>query len=357
MRAPSDQLRVLFVTNGLAYGGAERIVEALALDLKAAGDEVAVVATTRGGPVAENLNRHGIRVHILGIRNPLDARVVWRLARVMRKFQPDIVHSHLAVADITTAMARPAVRARFVTTVHNPGVELDLLKKTLWMAALKNFDRVLPVGEHVRRSLGPLEQARVIRPSLVDLDAAVWTKARARQLLGIPEDVPLALGVGRLSRVKGFDVLASSLKHLRTKNVRVAVIGEGPEADALRASPIALLGGKDEAAELLAAADVVVSPSRSEGFPQVPLQAMAASRALVATRVGGTPEVIVDGATGILVEPEAPTLLANAIDAVLEDPGLAGELGRAGRQRLIDAELTRAAMVRATRAAYLALLG
>ena len=353
----SRPLRVLFVTNGLAYGGAERIVEALAIDLKAAGDEVLVVATTRGGPIADNLNRCGIHVHLLNIRSPFDARVVWRLAKVMRQFAPDIVHSHLAVADIATALARPSVNAGFVTTVHNPGVELDPLKKSLWQASLLAFDRIIAVGEHVRESIGPSDKVRVIRPSLVDLKAEVWSRQRARLELGIPERAPLALSVGRLSRIKGFDVLAGSYAHLKTSGARVAVIGEGPEEALLRRSPLELVGGKDAAAELLAAADVVVVPSRSEGFPQVPLHAMAASRALVATRVGGTPEVIVDRSTGILVAPESPRALAEAIDELLQDQALAERMGGAGRQRIADAELTRAAMVQKTRELYLEILG
>jgi glycosyltransferase involved in cell wall biosynthesis len=100
------------------------------------------------------------------------------------------------------------------------------------------------------------------------------------------------------------------------------------------------------------AADVVVSSSRSEGFPQAPLHAMAAGIPVVATRVGGTPEVVVGEETGVLVPAEDPRALAAAIDRVLEDRSLARRLGVAGRERLQTAGLTKAAMIDRTLSIY-----
>lgn len=344
--------RILYVTNGLRYGGAERIIEALAVDLAAQGHQIRVVATTRDGPIGDNLRARGIGVDVLDIASPADVRVIARLAQVARAFQPDFVHSHLAVADIATALAPLPGRTRRITTVHNPGVELDALKKTLWRAALTRFDRVVAVGTHVRSRLSERLPCTIVNPSLIELETPSWDRERARAALGVPLDVPLVLGVGRLSHVKGFDLLDPARCLIRTPGALVRVIGEGPEEADLRARGVPLVGGRGEAAELLAAADVVVCPSRSEGFPQVPLQAMAAARPVVATRVGGTPEVVVHDSTGILVPPEDPLALARAVDALLADPARATALGQAGRQRLADQRLTRASMVEKHRVLY-----
>lgn len=342
-------MRVMLVTNGLGYGGAERIVEALAHAVTAAGHAVHVVATTRGGPIRDALREAKVPVSVLSIKSRVDVRAPAKLVAVARKFAPDVLHSHLAVADITTALANVVLKKRIVTTIHNPGVEIDPFKRTLWRAALPRFDRVTAVSEAVRRSVDGVN-VEVIRPSLVDLDEPRLSRDDARRQLGLPTEEKIVLGVGRLARIKGFDVLAAAAPMV--EGAIVAVIGDGPERNALEGTSLRLLGAHADAARLLAAADVVVQPSRSEGFPQVPLQAMAASVPVVATRVGGTPEVVEDGETGRLVPPDDPSALAAALNETLANPG---PMGAAGRRRLLERGLTRAAMFERTLDLYASL--
>lgn len=350
-------MRLMLVTCGLRYGGAERIVQALAEDLTAAGDHVTVVATTRDGPIGDELRARGVGVHVLGIRGAADARVPVALARLAIARGTELMHSHLAVADIACAAASvllPGVKR--VSTVHNPGVELDRLKAALWARALPRFHRVLAVSEAVKARLPRGVRADVVRPSLVEPprhEASPELQERARARLGIRPDVPLILAIGRLVPVKGFDVLARASKRLRTPGVRVLVVGEGPERARLaQQGGLTLIGPRDDVDALLPAADVIVCPSRSEGFPQVPLHAMAAGVPVVATPVGGTPEIVLDGETGVLVPPEDPRALAEALDALLADPERRARLGAAGRARIEAAGFTRAAMVERTRSVY-----
>jgi glycosyltransferase involved in cell wall biosynthesis len=354
-------VRILIVTNGLRFGGAERIVEATAVGLLERGDDVSVVATTRGGPIRDRLRAAGVPVRVLHIASPADGRVALELALMFRRFRPHVVHSHLAVADIATAAAGLVVPGpQRVTTVHNTGIELDRVKKGLWGVALRRFDAVLAVSDQVRRSLAPGLGAETLRPSLVEPGdtppdrGAARSEARAR--LGLPDDVLVVMAVGRLVPIKGFDVLRAAAERLRTPGVRLVVIGEGPEQGRLAGGRLELVGARPDAAALLAAADVVCCPSRSEGFPQIPLEAMAASRPVVATRVGGTPESVLDGATGLLVPPEDPGALAAALDRVLGDRAWADALGAAGRDRLASEGLSCGAMVDRTRAVYRRLL-
>lgn len=337
-------MRIVLVTNGLRFGGAERIVEALALDLTARGHAVHVVATTRGGPIADTLRTARIPVSVLHIASPLDARVPLKLFQVARRFSADLLHSHLAVADIATSTAAPLLGLPAVTTVHNLGTELSGFKRLLWRVALGGFRRILAVSEPVRRALPPDVRAEVVPPSLISRDEPLLSRQEARRALGVPAGVPVLLSVGRLCRVKGFDVLAQAVDRLATPDVRAIVLGEGEERSALAGTRLELRGAREDAARLLRAADIVVCPSRSEGFPQVPLHAMIAAVPVVATAVGGTPEIVEDDVSGLLVSPEDPFALARAIDALLRDRTRAREIGEAGRASVLSRGLTREAM-------------
>lgn len=338
-------MRIALLTNGLGFGGAERIVEALAEDLRSAGDEVEVFATTRGGPIADALREGGHPVHVLGLRSALDVRLLVRLREHLHRFRPDLIHSHLAVSDIASAFSgREAVR---LSTVHNPGLEIRGAKRWLWRRALPRLDAVAAVSAAAARQL-PLP-ARIMRPSLVDLEAPRLSRNEARARLGLDPSRPLILAVGRRTPVKGLDVLDRAVPHLQTPKVQVAVIGDGEDRSPVH---LRLLGPHPDAARLIAAADILALPSRSEGFPQVPLHAMAAEVPVVATAVGGTPEVVVDGVTGRLVPPEAPEALARALDELLQSPERARSFGQAGLQRLRQEGLTRSGMVDAYRNLY-----
>lgn len=352
-------MRVVLVTNGLEYGGAERLVEALATGLTAAGDQVHVVATTRGGPVRTALEARHIPVSVLSIQSPFDARVPLKLAQVAWRFSAEVMHSHLAVADIATASAQLLLPwVRLVSTVHSGYLDLGPRARRVWRLALRRFNRVLAVSDPVLGLLPRDLGAQVLRPSLIDLGAAGATcRAGARAALGVAPETPLVMAVGRLVPVKGFDVLAQAAARLTTPGARVLVIGDGPELERLRACrALELLGSREDAGPMLAAADVVVSASRSEGFPQTLLQAMAAGLPVVATDVGGTSEVVARDETGLLVPPEDPQALAQALDRVLEDRALAARLGTAGRARVVREGFTREAMIARTRAIYRSLL-
>lgn len=348
-------MRVALVTNGLLYGGAERIVEALALGLEERGDHAHVIATTRGGPIAESLRARGIPVSILGIRSPLDARVPIALAELLGRFRADLVHSHLAVADLATAGARLLGRGRppAMTTVHSVAPDLGRARGAVWRRVLFGFDRVTAVSTHVRGLLPRALDVTTVRPSLIDPGAPLPDRAEARRRLGVESETPLILAIGRLARVKRFDVLAAAAALLVTRGARVMIIGDGPEREHLARLPgVELEGAREDAGELAVAADVLASSSDSEGLPQAPLHAMAAGVPVVATRVGGTPEVVADGETGLLVPAGDPAALARALDEVLGDRARAARLGAAGRARLVTAGLTRAAMLDRTFSIY-----
>ena len=341
-------MRVLLVTNGLGFGGAERVVEALADGLIAGGDEVLVVATTRGGPIGQAMQARGTEVRVLGIASPADVTIPLKLARLGRRFRPDVVHSHLAVADIATSVAAPMLgRVPIITTAHNNGTGLGGFKRGLWHLALNRFNRALSVSNDVQSALPVPSQ--VVRPTLVDLDAPQLSKADARQRLGLSPEDAVVLSIGRLHHVKGFDVLAQAAVGL---DARVIVIGEGPERPRLQGGRLELAGALGDAATLIPAADVVCVPSRSESAGLVTLEAMAASRPVVGTNTGGTAEIVEPDKTGLLVPSNDPEALRAGLQSLLSDPARAATLGQNGRQRIAERGLFRQAMIDSTRAVY-----
>jgi glycosyltransferase involved in cell wall biosynthesis len=193
-----------------------------------------------------------------------------------------------------------------------------------------------------------VDRITVIRNAArIDAFAEPDSDARGELLRCFPDAPGIAtivLGAGRLSPEKGFSVLidaAASLVGL-DRSTGVVLFGDGPERAELE-QRIASLGLRErfvvpgfrpDLDRLIGAADVVVLPSFTEGLPNVALEASAAGVPVVATSVGGTPEVITDGETGILVPPGEPAALATGIAELLRDPAMRGRMGAAGRQRM-----------------------
>jgi len=193
----------------------------------------------------------------------------------------------------------------------------------------------------------------VERPAVSPADACA-----ARRSLGIGDAARVIGVVSRLRWEKGLDVLLAALDHLQLPNgVHVVVVGTGPEDAALRAraaqcpAPVHFLGHRNDVERWMAVADVVALPSRRESLGRVTLEAMAAARPIVASRVGGLTEAVVDGETGLLVPPDDPPALADALRRVLGDDALAHRLGAAARARY-EARYTIAHMAGAWRAAW-----
>ncbi len=175
---------------------------------------------------------------------------------------------------------------------------------------------------------------------------AAADRVRARQALGVGEDVFLVGSVARLDPVKDLKTLIAAFGHLRARSGQSAlvIVGDGEERAALEASArdlgvaasVHIVGYRSDIRQLLPAFDVYVNCSVSEGISLTILEAMAAALPVVATRVGGTPEVVVDGETGLLVEPRSPEALAVAIDELARNRDRSAALGAAGRARVLQ---------------------
>lgn len=324
-------------------GGVGTHVRAILPGLQAAGASVGVC----GPPATDEL--FGFRasgaqfrpVRIAsGLRPAEDVRALVSLRRAVGG--ADLVHAHGLRAGLLSVLARPA--APVVVTVHNalldpPGPRRrisEALERMVFRRADVVLTASLDLAEHAR-GLG----GRDVRPaplSAPPLRDATVGRAQVRAELGIPDASPLVLAVGRLHPQKGYDTLLASARQWRGRpdGLLVAIAGDGPLQEEMaeqierEALPVLLLGRRSDVADLLAASDLVVLTSRWEARALVAQEALRAGRPLVATAVGGIPELAGHGA-GVLIPPGDPAALSAAVIGVLGDPTRAAALVAAGQ--------------------------
>ena len=299
-------------------------------------------------------------IPLVGPLHPLkDPVAVSALRRLIASGGHDVVHAHGLKAGLVGRLAtRFSTRAPFIVTAHNHVLERDetsgaakVRYREVERALASQVARYIAVSDSIRRELVEgygLSAERVVTihngidstPFLVVRD-----RSAARAALGVPDDVPVVGLAARFSTQKGLRHLLAALPEMRrTAPQLIAVIGgSGPLDSELREQAVALEvsgfvrwpGHVAEVAELLAALDVYVSPAETEALGMGLIEASAAALPIVATRVGGAGEVVVDGETGLLVPPRDPAALAHTTLALLGDPELGCTLGAAARARAI----------------------
>jgi len=367
--------RVLILTVGFGVGGAEQLILMTAPRLRDAGFEITVAALKGRGPIARELEAAGVRCVALDGRGRGDFLVVGRLLRFLRAEPVEILHAHLFPANLAARLAGRAAGVPIVITAHH---DTDVWNRPshrlMELLTAGMSDRTVACSEAVRRYVLErygLPEAKVVTlrnaivvPALVD-DPVV----RARQRAGFGA-APADLLIGTLGRLEepkkglSFFLRAASLVARQRPQARFVLVGGGPARKRLEALAQAagltgstvFAGERRDVAALLPAFDVFVQPSLWEGFGLTLLEAMAAARPVIASRVGGVPEIVRDGRDGLLVPPGDTEALAGAILRVLGDPDLAARLGRAGRER-VETSFAIDDLVRDTVALYRGLLG
>lgn len=270
----------------------------------------------------------------------------------------NLLHGHgMRLAPAFAAAARSS-GLPLVVSLHNSVPRLAFPARLALGLALRKARRVLAVSDAVARSAAGLN----LGERLVVVPNGIATERFAGERRPDFADPPIVLTLARLSPQKDLPTLLEAAVAVPGARFRIAGDGElRPEierriAERGLSERVTLLGRRDDTPELLADADLFCLSSIDEGLSLAILEAMAAGLPVVVTAVGGTPEAVVDGETGLLVPPRDPAALARALNAVLADPARARALGDAGRRRA-RTRFSRAAMVRATRAVYAEALG
>jgi glycosyltransferase involved in cell wall biosynthesis len=352
-------VRVLHVDPERDWGGGEAQVLHLLRELALRGHE-SVLAAVAGAPLARAAAAAGVRVVDCPIANHADLRMVPRLRRLARA--ADVVHFHTARAHALAPWIGRTGARRVVTR------RMDYVPRGgAWTRFLYNraVDGVIAISDGVRRALLEAgvdgDRIRVvpsgIDPAAFTIDPAA--RAELRRAWGARDEDVVVIVVGALERRKGHGVLLDAAARLAPGlRLRWVFCGEGSlEAElrtrvTARGLPVTFLGFRGDVARCLAAADVAALPSRHEGLGVAALEAMAAGLPVVASRVGGLAEVVIDGETGRLVGVEDAPSLAAALDALARDPETRRRMGRAGRER-VGVRYSAAAMAEGTLACYL----
>jgi glycosyltransferase involved in cell wall biosynthesis len=265
-------------------------------------------------------------------RRPSPAAVM-RLARVLRRRQPALVHVNLSDQGdglVANAAARLAVSATLHIVLPDRRPALERLSRL----ALRRTRTVIAVSEAVGGYLASQSVSHCVVRNGVAPPAPL---PDARAALGLEPDAFVVGGVGRLDAQKGWDVLCAAAPQVRARvpGARFAVVGDGPERASLTAlgttAGVDFAGYHEQAAGLMAAFDVLVVPSRYEGFGLVAVEAMLAGVPVVASGVGGLVEVV--GDAGRLIPPDDPAALAEALASLAESSDLRAELARRGAER------------------------
>jgi glycosyltransferase involved in cell wall biosynthesis len=366
-----ERVKVLRVIARLNMGGPALHVAYLTAGLRDRGYDTTLVAGTlaRGEDsmafVADGLGIGVVRIEQLGreISPFRDLLATLRLARVIRRERPQILHTHTAkagaVGRLAAVLAGPARPPVIVHTFHGhvlrgyfgPVRTRFFLALERWLAA--HTTALIAVGPQVRDDLvalgvAPPERFTVIRLG-IELEERVRPqddgRAETRRYLGVPADRFVVGWVGRMTAVKRTDDVLEAFRLVRDGGVdaTLCLVGDGPDRERLerRASELGVirdtlfLGYQEDVAPYYAAFDALVLPSANEGTPVSVIEALAAETPVVATRVGGVPDVVREGEEGFLVDAGDTEELAERLLRLARDPKLRRRLGESGRERVL----------------------
>ena len=343
--------KVMLLAVGLGVGGTETHIVELASRLDRSRFTVTVCALKPGGTMAQELEKRGVRVLSLDGTGKLDARVIVRLFKLLRTEQPDVVQAFLFWANLAARACGRILRAfPVISSYHDEIVSEGWLVRLADRLTLKWTDRIVCCSGAVSRSVvsrigGKIEHCTII-PFGVDMDQFEPAAAATRRELGLQDGRKVIGTVCRLVEPKkGLRILLQAIAVLARRYgqppCQLLIVGDGPsrhELELLReqlglSSWIVFAGSRRDIPRVLHALDAFVLPSLYEGFGIAILEAMAAGKPVIATAVGGIPEFVLSGETGLLVEPGNAEALADAIDRLLSHPQLAQTMAAKGRVR------------------------
>jgi glycosyltransferase involved in cell wall biosynthesis len=358
-------------------GGAQESVVNTVLRMDQSRHDVRVISLSHGSTV-KRLERLGVVTEV--IEDEENDRAAEALADRMVALKTQVIHAHMFRAEVVAVLAanlmeqRTGVRPLVVSTVHSSrfrsAEDRELLEKIT-----PQIDHLVAVSDAIVRKIVAESRDTTSISRIyngVDLERfdKVISREAARKEIGVPGDAHVAVVIGRLEPEKGHPTLIEAwpLVHHNFPSAQLLIVGEGSERDRLEGlaaahlrseiccESVSFLGRRDDIPTILAAADVVAMPSYREAQGIAIIEALAAERPVVASNVGGIPEMITDGENGILVPSHDPAALASAIGLVFKKPELGAQLAAAGHA-LVHAELCIDFMMRDLEAIYALAVG
>jgi glycosyltransferase involved in cell wall biosynthesis len=344
-----EPVRILaFIEAATVTGPAKNLIE-FCRTVRGRGEvEIAIATFVRGtepSAFADAVRAASIPLHVIAERSAFDRQVLGRICTLVAEQQPDIVQTHAVKSHFLVYLSGEWKRRRWVAFHH--GYTTTDAKMRLYnqldRVSLRAPDRLVTVSQAFARQLrsqGVAASKITVVHNAVDPGWAerVRTADRAgtRRQLGIEPDEAIIVTIGRMSREKAHIDLVRAFHQLRVsgRRARLILVGDGPERTHLEQEAgdgIIFTGQVRDTTMYYAAADLMALPSLTEGSPNALLEAMAVDVPVVATEVGGIPEIVRDGESAVLVPPRDPLLLAAAMERVLADASLQASLKRHAR--------------------------
>lgn len=346
--------RIAFGITELDPGGAERMLTELVTRLDRSEWKPHVFCLGPEAHFAKVLRDRQIPVTCFSARGMKSApRILWQWTRELRRFRPEILYPWLFHANLLGRMA-----GRLAGVPHILSGIRVAEKRNRWHGwwdrrtnylVEKNVCVSRGVADFMEHTVGLDPRKTVVIPNAVD--GARFEQVTPTDLtpFGIPASSRVLITIGRLEPQKGVDVLLAAVPGITSRypDVQFLIVGDGPDRAALEqqarrlniADRVYFLGHRDDVPALLAASTALILPSRWEGMPNVVLEAMAAGKAIVASEVEGTAELVSPGINGWLLPPEDPQLLAEAVVRLLSDPEAPDRMG-CESQRLYNERFT-----------------
>lgn len=336
-------MRIAFVVSTLDIGGQERLVVRMAHELRDRGLDVHVVALSPGGMLRSELDP--IPVHTVVRRPGYHPGLHVRLFRLFRRLRPDVVHTHNAAPLIYAAPAAQLARVRCV--IHTKHGEYGYGARELYLARAVSrscVDHFVAVSAKTARAAStderPKKRALCVVENgipLGDFGPDPEIRRTVRDELGLPRDAKVIGAVGRLVDEKDYPLLVRAAGPLLSENARLVFVGDGPARERIETAVeprwrdfVSFTGARRDVQRLYRAFDVFASSSRTEGLPLALLEAMTSALPVVATAVGGVPDVVPPDA-GILVPHGEPEALRAGIERLLSNETARTRMGECAR--------------------------
>ncbi len=347
-RQGPPEVFVAHVVLSLDCGGLERVVLDLIREGCRRGQQAAVICLERPGTLAPDVEALGVEVVSLGKPEGLRLRTIGRLATILKKLAPTVVHTHQIGALFYAGPAAHRVKVPLIVHTEH-GKHYGKRRRTRWLGwlAARHAQRFFCVSKDIASEalvhrIVPREKIDVV-PNGIDVSrfSGRQDMQRLRDSLGIPRDVPVIGTIGRLHEIKRQDLLLRGFAQLRRRmpDTHLVLVGDGPLKGELEqlardlglAGSVHFAGYHRQPEQFLSLMKVFTLTSRSEGMPLVVLEAHAAGLPVVASRVGGLPEMIDHGRTGLLFSSGKEEELVEALFTLLSEPDVARGMGEAGR--------------------------
>jgi len=321
------KIKLVQIITSLGYGGAERLLFDLVRNLDKKNYDVSVVCVVRGGPLVKEFENLGIDVKIIGKPTKLGLGAVYKIYKYLKVKKPKIVHTHLFGGDTWGRMAAILARAPvIISTEHNINLDEGFIKRVFKRFLSGLTTQIIAVSQAVKDYSVKTDR---INPDKIEV---IYNGVDLKKFYNprpefFANKIPVIGVIARLDEQKGHRYLLEALARIKDYNFEVWLVGDGSlknklakQAEALSIkNKVKFFGAKDDVRPILDKIDLFVLPSLWEGLGIAVLEAGAAARPVISTKVGGVPEIISDKKTGLLVEPKDPAGLAEAIKWILEN--------------------------------------